>query len=239
MSRNWERAVTVEQLIIDLLHGSSDLGLLGLVLVAAAFFLISLAFLPRAPACVVAGLVYGVSAFPVVLVASTLGALVGFMIARRLFRERFRQAIEHRQSWRRIVDAIDSQGWVLVALLRFASPVPGSATTYLAGLTSIDLWPYVGATFLGLAPQTFLFVFLGAVGPAALGGSLSAVKLVFMLVGVVTSVLIIWQIGARARATLSNRLELVDPLGSPQTDVSPTGVDSRASSSSAQVPEHP
>jgi uncharacterized membrane protein YdjX (TVP38/TMEM64 family) len=213
----------MEQLITDLLHGSSHLGVLGLVLVAAAFFVISLTFLPRAPACIVAGLVYGVSAFPVVLVASTLGAVAGFMMARRLLRGRFRQTIERRPIWRRIVDAIDSQGWILVALLRFASPVPGSATTYLAGLTSIPLWPYVGATFLGLAPQTFLFVFMGAVGPAALGGSISAVKLAFMIVGVVTSAVIIWQVGRHARASLSSRLAL-DALGSSQADGSPTGL---------------
>src|SRR5215467_6083347 len=154
----------MEQLIADLLHGSRELGQLSLVLLAVSFFVISLTFLPRPPACVVAGLVYGMSAFPVVLAASTFGAVVGFMISRRLFRARFRQAIERHPSWQSIVDAIDSQGWVLVALLRLASPVPGSATSYLAGLTGIRSWPYIGATCLGLAPQTFLFVLMGAVG---------------------------------------------------------------------------
>jgi uncharacterized membrane protein YdjX (TVP38/TMEM64 family) len=211
----------MEQFIIHLLDGSGHLGMIGLAVVAGAFFLISLTFLPRPPACIVAGLVYGMSAFPVVLVASTLGAVAGFVMARRLFRARFRKAMEHRPSWRRVVDAIDSQGWVLVALLRFASPVPGSATTYLAGLTSIRPWPYTVATFFGLAPQTFLFVLMGAVGPAALGGSVSAVKLVLMLIGVATSAVIIWQIGKRARASLSSRLELANPSG--LSGVSPTG----------------
>jgi uncharacterized membrane protein YdjX (TVP38/TMEM64 family) len=212
----------VEQLIIHLLDGSGHQGVLGLAVVAAAFFLISLTFLPRPPACIVAGLVYGVSAFPVVLVASTLGAVAGFVMARGLFRARFRRAMERRPSWRRVVDAIDSQGWVLVALLRFASPVPGSATTYLAGLTSIRPWPYTVATFFGLAPQTFLFVLMGAVGPAALGGSDSAVKLVLMLIGVATSAVIIWHIGKRARASLSTRLEPDNPAG--LAGVSPTAL---------------
>jgi uncharacterized membrane protein YdjX (TVP38/TMEM64 family) len=202
----------MEQLFVDLVRGSTDLGYFGLVLLAASFFVISLTFLPRPPACIVAGLVYGMAAFPVVLAASTCGAVVGFAISRHLFQARFRRAIEHRPNWRSIVDAIDSEGWVLVALLRLASPVPGSATTYLLGLSDIRLWPYTGATFLGLAPQTFLFVFIGAVAPAALDGSpFSAVKLVLVLAGIAASAVIVWLVGRRARASLSGRLNLVRP----------------------------
>jgi uncharacterized membrane protein YdjX (TVP38/TMEM64 family) len=202
----------MEQLTIDLLRGSSDVGGLSLALLAVFFFFISLTFLPRPPACVVAGLVYGMVAFPIVLAASTLGAIAGFMISRYLFRARFRQAIERRPRWRSIAEAIDSQGWVLVALLRLASPVPGSATTYVAGLTGIRLWAYIGATCLGLAPQTFLFVFMGAVGPQALDGGLaSTVKFVCMLAGVVTSAVIILLVG-RARASLSKQLSPIAAL---------------------------
>lgn len=199
----------MEQLIVDLVRGSTDLGNLGLVLLAVSFFVISLTFLPRPPACIVAGLVYGMTAFPVVLAASACGAVAGFLMSRHLFQARFRHAIERRPNWRSIVDAIDSEGWVLVALLRLASPVPGSATSYLLGLSGIRLWPYAGATFLGLVPQTLLFVFIGAAGPAALeGGPFSTVKLILVLAGVVTSAVILWLVGRRARATLSSRLNL-------------------------------
>jgi uncharacterized membrane protein YdjX (TVP38/TMEM64 family) len=204
--------VAVEQLIVDLVRGSKDLGEPGLVLLAVSFFVISLTFVPRPLACIAAGLVYGMTAFPVVLVASTLVAVVGFMISRHLFQARFRRAIERRPNWRRIVGAVDSEGWILVALLRLASPVPGSATTYLLGLSGIRLWPYAGATFLGLAPQTLLFVFIGAAGPAALeGGPFSSVKLLLVLAGVVTSAVILWLVGRRARSSLSSRLDLVHP----------------------------
>jgi uncharacterized membrane protein YdjX (TVP38/TMEM64 family) len=199
------------QLIIDILHGSAHLGVPGLVIFGAGFVVISLTFVPRPPACVAAGLVYGVSAFPLVLVSSTLGAVAGFVLARGLLRAQFRKAIEQRPSWRRVVDAIDSQGWTLLLLLRLASPVPGSATTYIAGLTSIRAWPYTTATFLGLAPQSLLFVLLGAAGPAALGGSMSTLKLSLMTTGLVTTGVIIWQIGRRLRASLSSQLEPVSP----------------------------
>jgi uncharacterized membrane protein YdjX (TVP38/TMEM64 family) len=131
-------------------------------------------------------------------------------MSRHLFQARFRRAIERRPNWLSIVDAIDTEGWVLVALLRLASPVPGSATTYLLGLSGIRLWPYASATCLGLAPQTFLFVLIGAAAPTALeGGSFSTVKLAIVLAGVVTSAVIFWLVGRRARASLSSRLNLV------------------------------
>jgi uncharacterized membrane protein YdjX (TVP38/TMEM64 family) len=204
--------VTVEQLVVDIVRASRDLGEPGLVLLAVFFFLGSLTFLPRPPLCIVAGAVYGMAAFPVVLAASLAGAVAGFLMSRHLFQVRFRRALEGRPNWRSIVDAIDSEGWVLVFLLRLASPVPGSATTYLLGLSGIGLWPYASATFLGLAPQTLLFVLIGATAPAVFeGGSFSVLKLVILLAGIVTSAVILWQVGRRARASLSSRLDLAHP----------------------------
>jgi uncharacterized membrane protein YdjX (TVP38/TMEM64 family) len=210
------RGAAVEQLIVDMVRASKDLGEPGLVLLAVSFFVISLTFVPRPPACIVAGLVYGMTAFPIVLAASTCGAVAGFLMSRHLFQERFRRVMERRPNWRGIVDAIDSEGWVLVFLLRLASPVPGSATSYLLGLSGIRLWPFAIATCLGLAPQTLLFVLIGAAAPTALeGGPFSVLKLVIVLAGIVTSAVILWQVGRRARATLSSRLNLA---GRPATD---------------------
>jgi uncharacterized membrane protein YdjX (TVP38/TMEM64 family) len=204
--------VAVEQLIVDMVRASRDLGDVGLVLLAVFFFIISLTFLPRPLACIVAGIVYGMMAFPVVLAGSVCGAVAGFLMSRHLFQARFRRAIERRPNWRSITDAIDSDGWVLVFLLRLASPVPGSATSYLLGLSGIGLWSYASATFLGLAPQTFLFVLIGAAAPTTLeGDTFSVLKLVTLLAGIATSAVILWQVGRRARASLSSRLNLAHP----------------------------
>jgi hypothetical protein len=59
---------------------------------------------------------------------------------------------------------------------------------------------------------------MGAVGPAALdGGTPSAFRLAFVLAGVVTSAIIIWLVGKRARASLSTRfvLRAGDPHAAP------------------------
>lgn len=177
----------------------------GLILLGVAFFMISLTFLPRPPACIVAGAVYGMAAFAVVIVASTLGAVAGFLMSRHLLQARFRAMVARRPGWRRIVGAVDSQGFVLALLLRLASPVPGSATTYIFGLSGMRLVPYAVATFLGLAPQTFLFVAIGAAGQqGVLSGS--PLRLTLLFAGVATTAAVIFLVTARARALLAMRL---------------------------------
>jgi uncharacterized membrane protein YdjX (TVP38/TMEM64 family) len=196
----------MDQLSINLVHGTVDLGSGGLLLLAMSFVLISLSFLPRSPACIVAGLVYGVSAFPIALAGSTLGGLLGFLISRYLFQSRFRRLVQRRRVWLSILEAVDSQGWTLVLLLRLASPIPGSVTNYLLGLTRIRVWPYLIVTFFGIAPQTFLFILIGAAGPTvAQGGVFSAAKFGFLVASVSASAAIVWLIAKSARASLSRR----------------------------------
>jgi hypothetical protein len=50
---------------------------------------------------------------------------------------------------------------------------------------------------------------MGALGPAAFGGSPSTIKLVLMAIGAVTTALIVWQTGKRVRASLAGQLEWV------------------------------
>jgi uncharacterized membrane protein YdjX (TVP38/TMEM64 family) len=175
----------------------------GLAVLAIVFFVGALTFVPRPAVCVIGGFVFGFLAVPIALVASTLGAVLAFVIARRLFRSRVTRAVERHAKWRRILEAIDAEGWVLVGLLRLASPLPGSVSNYLLGVTSIGLVPYTVATFAGSAPQILAFVYLGAVGQVALGSqSFSTAQFMLLAAGGLTSALIVWLVARRARASL-------------------------------------
>jgi uncharacterized membrane protein YdjX (TVP38/TMEM64 family) len=175
----------------------------GLAVLGLVFFVGALTFVPRTAVCVVGGLIFGFLAVPVALVCSTLGAVLAFLIARRLLRAPVTHAVERRPVWRQIVKAIDAEGWVLVGLLRLASPLPGSVSNYLLGVTNIGLVPYTAATLAGSAPQILAFVYLGAVGQVALGSrSFSTAQFVLLAAGGLTSVLIVWLVARRARASL-------------------------------------
>ena len=152
---------------IQVVQGWRELGAVGLGALAVAFIVGAMVFAPRPPMCVISGFVFGFIAIPVVLLATTLGSVLAFLLSRYLFRSRFLKMIERRPVWKAIVEAIDAEGWRLVGLLRLASVVPGTATNYLLGITRIRLWPYTLATLVGLAPQIVLFVYIGAAGQIA------------------------------------------------------------------------
>src|SRR5215468_10051287 len=156
---------------IQVVQGWRELGAVGLGALALAFIIGAMVFAPRPPMCVVSGFVFGFIALPVVLLASTLGSVLAFLLSRYLLRSRFLKMVERRPVWGALIEAIDAEGWRLVGLLRIASLIPGTATNYLLGVTRIGLWPYTVATLVGLLPQIVLFIYIGVVGQIALEGS--------------------------------------------------------------------
>jgi hypothetical protein len=99
------------EMFIQLVQGWRELGAVGLGALAVAFVVGAMVFAPRPPRCVVSGLVFGFIAIPIVLLGSTLGSVLAFLLSRYLFRSRFLKIIERRPVWRALVEAIDAEGW--------------------------------------------------------------------------------------------------------------------------------
>ena len=179
----------------------------GLVSLAAIFFVGALTFIPRPPVCIIGGVIFGLSAFPVALAGSTCGAVAAFLLSRYLFRARCSAVIERRPRLKLVINAIDAEGWRLLGLLRLASPVPGTLSNYAFGLTSLGVWPYAAATLIGSAPQVLTFVYLGKAGQAALNThSVSTAELVFTLAGGLLSLCAIFLITRRVRSIVAAKL---------------------------------
>ena len=192
-------------------HGLQERGLLSL---GVLFFIGALTFIPRTATCIVGGLVFGLAAFPVALIGSTLGAVTGFLLSRYAFRSLFWAMARKRPRLQLIVDAIDAEGWRLLGLLRLASPVPGTVSNYLFGLTSMQVVPYTAATLFGSAPQVLAFVYLGAAGRVALDAhSVSTAKLVFTVAGGALSVAAVWIITRRVKSLVAIRIARQAKLG--------------------------
>jgi len=178
-----------------------------LALMAGLAMVASLAFIPRPPICLAAGLMFGLVAFPVVLAGTTCGAVIAFLLARYLFRSRVARIAGRHARLKLVMDAIDAEGWRLLGLLRLASPVPGSAANYFFGLTQIGLGPYAAATALGSAPRVLAFVYFGAAARVALDAqSVSSVKLAFTLLGCTLFACTILLVGRRVKAILAVRV---------------------------------
>jgi uncharacterized membrane protein YdjX (TVP38/TMEM64 family) len=148
--------------------GWESLGFLGLCLLAFVFLAGTLSFMPRFTFYSIAGLVFGLAAIPAAIIGTTIGAAVAFLLARTALRDWFQRQVEQRPKWRRFVDAVDAEGWRLVVLTRFVSPLPGGAINYMFGLTGIAFVPYIVATVAGLVPPVAMFAGLGMLGRIAL-----------------------------------------------------------------------
>ena len=128
--------------------------------------------------------------------------VIAMLLARYLFAERLRHAIERKPKLVAIMDAVDAEGWRIVALCRLASPIPSMIQSALFGLTRIRVWPYAWATFVFTTPQIALYAYLGAVGRTALLGEGEGLSLGIMAAGGLTFLIVVLLITRRVRASM-------------------------------------
>jgi uncharacterized membrane protein YdjX (TVP38/TMEM64 family) len=190
--------------LIEWLRSWGDLSLKSGAVLALVFFLASFVLFPRTFLYLGVGGLYGLPAIPVVLASTTFGGVLAFLFARHLFSEPLQCRLNRHPHLRAIANAVDGESWRIVALLRFASPVPSSIQNYFFGLTRIRLWPYTWATFVFTVPQTILYLYLGSVGRSILlEDSSSPLSRIIMAVGAFCLATIVYLIWRKARTALT------------------------------------
>jgi uncharacterized membrane protein YdjX (TVP38/TMEM64 family) len=194
----------VTQALVDFLRRWGELSPSSAAVLALVFVAGGLVPVPRTFMSLAAGVVFGMAAIPVIMPSTTLGSLIAFLLARHLFAERLWRWVERKPKARAIMNAVNAEGWRIVALCRLASPIPSTIQNAIFGLTRIALWPYLWATFVFTVPQTLLYVYLGAVGKAALLGESKGLNLGVMLAGGLTFLGVVLLITRRVRASMRN-----------------------------------
>jgi uncharacterized membrane protein YdjX (TVP38/TMEM64 family) len=143
-------------------------------MVAIAFAVAAFVFVPRTFLTLGVGGLYGLPVIPFIVIGATVGSILAFLIARYLAAGYVQGWLDRHPSMRIVADAVDEEGWRIVALLRFASPTPSSVQNYLFGVTRIGFWPYALASLVFTVPQTVFYVYLGSVGRSVLFGDISS-----------------------------------------------------------------
>ncbi len=108
-------------------------------------------------------------------VLTWLGALLGGVLCFALSRALGRGFVARSARLEGLDRRMEEHGAVIVFVLRLIPVVSFDAISYAAGLTRIPFWKFLLATALGMAPGTFVFVYLGGASPgpglyAALAG---------------------------------------------------------------------
>ena len=175
-------------------------GLAGIFIFIAVYAAATVLLAPGAILTIGAGFAFGLwKGFLAVSAAATLGASLAFLVARFVARDKIEAMARRNPKFQRIDNAIGKKGAKLVFLLRLSPVIPFNLSNYFYGLTAVKFWPYVLASWIGMMPGTFLYVYIGTAGKAAISAaSGEAVKQgwqywTFISVGLVgTIVVTIW-----------------------------------------------
>ncbi len=97
------------------------------------------------------------------IVGTTLGATIAFLIARYLFGQRARSFVLSRAKLRLLNDELTPQGGKIVLLTRLIPFFPSKISNYFFGLTSFSLRGFVIGSLLGFVPFSVHNVYLGSI----------------------------------------------------------------------------
>lgn len=110
-----------------------------------------------------AGFVFGVIEGTVlVVVGTTLGAVLAFLIARYLFGQRARTFIVEHSKLQFVHAEMSRNDWKVVLLTRLIPFFPGKLSNYFFGLTDFRLGGYALGSLIGFIPFSLHNVYLGS-----------------------------------------------------------------------------
>lgn len=150
--------------VLRLLRWFNDRGfwtsLLFIVVMAAVVVLV----LPGVLFTMGAGFVFGlVEGTVYVVLGTTLGAVLAFLIARYLFGARARRFVLSRNRLQLFSAELTQHGWKIVMLTRLIPFFPSKISNYGFGLTQITLPAYTLGSLIGFIPYSLHNVYLGAI----------------------------------------------------------------------------
>ena len=151
------------QQLFTLLQWVHQQGAWGALLFIAMMAAVVLLLLPGLPFTTGAGFIFGVVEGSVyVVLGTTLGASLAFLISRYLFAKKARNFIIAHARLRVVSDELVPQGWKVVLLTRLIPFFPGKLSNYFFGLTPFSLRGYVGGSLVGFTPFSIHNVYLGS-----------------------------------------------------------------------------
>lgn len=184
----------------------ASLGAAGGALFVLFYAACCVAFLPISPLTLAAGAVYGVgTGFALAWTGASLGACASFLVGRRWLRAWVEKKLARHPVFAAIDAAISGEGRRVVFLTRLTL-FPFNAVNYAYGLTRVGFRDYALASIVGMAPGTFLFVYLGAAAGRAVIGTERArtpAEWAFFAAGVLASAVAMTFVGRAAKRALA------------------------------------
>jgi uncharacterized membrane protein YdjX (TVP38/TMEM64 family) len=174
----------VQELLRSFQGWVTGLGPLGWVLYALVYAVCCVLFVPGSILTLGAGALYGLwTGTAIVLAGATLGATLSFLLAKSVLRKKIERMTAGNAKFAALDRAIAKEGAKIVFLIRLSPVFPFTYINYAFGLTGVGTAPYVLASFVGMIPGTFAYVYLGSAAAGAASGEANTTKKIVQIVG--------------------------------------------------------
>ncbi|KAL8214923.1 hypothetical protein R6Q59_020372 [Mikania micrantha] len=195
-----------------LLWIKEELGPWGPLVLAIAYIPLTVFAVPASVLTLGGGYLFGLPVgFVADSIGATLGATAAFLVGKTIGRSYVISKLKKYPKFQAIAIAIQRSGFKIVLLLRFVPLLPFNVLNYLLSVTPVRLWEYMLATWLGMMPITFMFVYIGTtlsdLSDITHGWhEISKTRWMFMAFGLTISVIMIVYIIKVAKASLEKAL---------------------------------
>ena len=180
------------------------LGAVGWIVYALVYALCCVLFVPASLLTLGAGVIFGlVEGTIVVVIGATLGAVASFLLARTVMRSKVEGMTAGNPKFLALDRAIGKEGAKIVFLIRLSPLFPFTYINYGFGLTGVRTLPYALATFFGIIPGTFAFVYIGSLLATAAGDA-SATQTAIRVGGLVITIVVTVLVTRIARNAMKN-----------------------------------
>jgi uncharacterized membrane protein YdjX (TVP38/TMEM64 family) len=166
------RFLPVQQWLRTFNDWVAQMGTAGIFIFIGVYAVATVLLAPGAILTIGAGFAFGLwKGFLAVSGGATIGAALAFLVARFIARDKIEAIAQRNDKFRKIDNAIGRQGAKLIFLLRLSPVIPFNLSNYFYGLTAVKFWPYVVASWIGMMPGTFLYVYIGTAGKSAVAAA--------------------------------------------------------------------
>jgi uncharacterized membrane protein YdjX (TVP38/TMEM64 family) len=191
-------------------------GTTGVLIFVAVYVVAEVLLMPGSLLTMAAGFAYGpVTGLLVASPASVLAATTAFLLGRTILRGWIQKRIARSPKSRALDRAVSRNSFRLILLLRLSPVIPFNLLNYVLGLSDARLGRYVVASFVGMLPGTWLYVYLGSLATTAAGlADVSQhggrARLTLTIVGLIATAIAVFFVTKAARRALDEELKRGD-----------------------------
>lgn len=204
----------VREWIVGLGTDLRGMGARGVLLFAVVYVVSEVALVPGSLLALAAGFAYGpIGGVLIVSPASVAAATVAFLLGRTLLRGWVTRKASHSPALRALDQAAGRHGLKLILLLRLSPVIPFNLLNYALGASGASIRQYVVASFVGMLPGTFLYVYLGSLATTAAnlntaGEAGGTPSVVLSGIGLAATILVVVLATRWARRALQKELKM-------------------------------